>query len=493
MDQPSKLLDRLPQLPPRPSSRSNLPAQSGHGKEDAAKKRLTARLETMGPEPPEPPAVEARTAAVAGLMVANFIGDEGVRGRFVPLAEAKLFDVNALDDLPVAARFVLRILPKLGPDLDQREHIPRAQLLARVKQIRDEMLRLAERHLGDTDEAHGRIVTIKMGSGAADDVHDLRMLADLWGDYATTLAKSAGTAYRPATAREAREMATHLELALLGPLTDEDHEWRGYLYRALAMLVPLYDEVGRAGRFLFHHENPESRFPTLASVARVRRRLKREAPRRTESGDRMSGPISTGPKSFPPEVSLVDVPDEHEEALAEAMTSVPSSARITAAVVAHLSSSPPVAVPVPPSALPPPPPRVDVPSFDPVEVVRLDFSPAAAAGEDADGDLGTADLDLEVTFESESNFYSDVAGTTLGLFVATFVVKKPGTPIAVRLAIPALETPFLVSGEVQWVREFSPQIEAPPGMGVALKPLSPAQKRAVDEFSRIRPPILHDA
>jgi Tfp pilus assembly protein PilZ len=131
-------------------------------------------------------------------------------------------------------------------------------------------------------------------------------------------------------------------------------------------------------------------------------------------------------------------------------------------------------------------------SFDPLEVVRLDFSSSATAGEDADADMETPDLDLELTYMSESNFYSDVAGNVLGLFVATFVVKAVGTPIAVRLSVPQLDDPFLVSGEVQWVREFSPSIDAPPGMGVELKPLDDLHRRAVDAFMRIRPPILHD-
>jgi len=302
MDQTPKLLDRLPRLPPRPSSKTNLPAQGSKAKdgkekekEEAAKKRLTARLEAMSTESLEPPAVDPRTAAVAGLMVANFIGDDAVRRCFLPLASAKLFDLNALDDLPVAARFVLRILPKLGPELDQRDALPKATLLGQIKLIKEEMLRTAERHLLDTDEAHGRLVSIRMGMSAADDVYDLRMLADLWRDYGDTLTSEARAAFRPDAEREARELANHLERALLGPLSEEDVEWRSYLYRALAMLVPLYDEVCRAGRFLFHDNKPEARFPSLASVARVRRRLRRETTRRdSHSALRVSspGPVS---------------------------------------------------------------------------------------------------------------------------------------------------------------------------------------------------------
>ena len=59
------------------------------------------------------------------------------------------------------------------------------------------MLGTAERYLRDTDEAHGRIVTVRMGESAADDVYDLRMLADLWRDYGDTLASEAGSVFRP--------------------------------------------------------------------------------------------------------------------------------------------------------------------------------------------------------------------------------------------------------------------------------------------------------
>ncbi len=336
-----------------------------------------------------------------------------------------------------------------------------------------------------------------MGDSVADDVHDLRMLANLWRDYGETLALGAGAAYRSEAEKEARELATHLELALLGPLSEEDEEWRSYLLRGLAMLVPLYNEVCRAGRFLFHYDRPEARFPTLASVARVRRRLRREAARREGvPSERFPTPYPGTPKSIPPEISLVDVSAGHEEALAEAMVEVPPSGN--AGMLAPmpglpLSSHPPPSVRSsrPPQtsplarSFPPVQPVAERVSFDPVEVVRLDFSPTATAGEDADADLGTADLDLEVTYTSESSFYSDVVGQTVGLFIATFVVKPPGTPIAVRLSFPQLDNPILVSGAVHWVREFSPSIEAPPGMGVALKPLRPEHRRAVDAFLRV--------
>jgi hypothetical protein len=177
--------------------------------------------------------------------------------------------------------------------------------------------------------------------------------------------------------------------------------------------------------------------------------------------------------SVPPEASLADVNDADESALADAMVSVPPN--------------PPSA---PQSEQPKAPPAPSL--IDPMEVVTLDFSPMPSAGEDADADLATAALDLELTYQSESNFYADVAGHDLGLFIATYVVKAPGTPLGVHLTLPQIDEPILVTGTVRWVREFSPSIEAPPGMGMALAPLAPNHRRAIEAFMKVRAPLLHD-
>ena len=58
---------------------------------------------------------------------------------------------------------------------------------------------------------------------------------------------------------------------------------------------------------------------------------------------------------------------------------------------------------------------------------------------------------------------------------------EAGTPLVVRLRIPQLDKAFIVSGLVHWVLPFSPSIEAPPGMGIALKPL--AAKTSTPEVS----------
>jgi hypothetical protein len=461
---PKPLFDRLPAVPTRASAR---PAIPNVGKEEEARKRLKARLASMAAAELRPPGVDARTAAVSALMVANFVADAGVRKRFSKFLDAELLDSNALDDLPVAARLVLRILQKLGPDLDERTIDAPAELRAEARALRDRLLRIADRFLVDIDEASGRLVTVRLGESAADTVYDLRMLAGLCRDHAETLASEAAAQYSPDLERDARATAQRLEDALIGPQNDEEREWRAYLMRALATLVPLYEEVCRAGRYLFHDEKPEAHFPTLAAVARVRRRVKRESMRRLEvTGTPSLRPASTSltppRRSIPPEASLVDVSVEREQALAGA---------IEAAVL-------------------PPAPRPM--QLQALEVVTLDFGAAPSVGAQPDADLEMPDLELDLTLTSESNFYTDVAGTVLGLFIATFVVKPVGTPLVVRLSVPVLDRPFIVSGLVHWVLPFSPSIEAPPGIGLALRPVEGEPRRAINAFMKVRSPILHD-
>jgi hypothetical protein len=465
---PKPLLDRLPAIPSRASSKI-IP---NVGREEAAHKRLKARLQPIATAELQPPGVDPRTAAVSALMVANFVADPGVRKRFAKFIEAELIDTNALDDLPVAARLVLRILQKLEPDLEERTTDVPSELLAAARSLRDRLIRVAERFFADIDEANGQLTTIRLGDGAADTVYDLRMLAGLCRAHAETLATEAGTTYSLDLERDARATAQRLEDALVGPQTGDEREWRAYLLRALVMLVPLYEEVCRAGRFLFHDEKPETHFPTLASVARVRRRVKRESARRTVPVPGMPsvkpGIPSVNPLpaplrvSIPPEVSLVDVSPEREQVLAVA---------IEAAV--------------------PPPPRPA--KLEALEAVTLDFAPAPPVAPTAGEDGEQPDLELDLTFRSESNFYTDVSGTILGLFIATWVVVPVGTTLVVRLTVPHHDRPFIVSGLVHWVLEFSPSIEAPPGIGLALRPLQAGEpRRAIEAFMKARAPILHD-
>jgi hypothetical protein len=244
---------------------------------------------------------------------------------------------------------------------------------------------------------------------------------------------------------------------------------------------------------------PETHFPSLPSVARVRRRLKREAVRRTESTAGMQAvKASFAPPrgSIPPEVSLVGVSPERELALAGALETPPPPSVQPRSVpasppVASTPASSPTSAPAPKLAAAPASTAARPAHVSALEVVTLDFG-ASPAPAQAPSDAEMPDLELDLTFTSESNFYTDVIGTEVGLFIATWVVKPVGTPLVVRLSLPAVAEPFVVSGVVRWVLEFSPSIEAPPGIGLALEGIRSAARRAIDSFMKVRVPILHD-
>jgi uncharacterized protein (TIGR02266 family) len=459
-------------------------------REDSALKRLTGRLEQLDATTLEAPSVDPRTAAIAALMVANFVGREEAKERFATLIRAKLLDADAIDDLPVAARFILRILPKLGPEQGLGLANVPDLLLEVCRARREDLLRLTERHLSDIDEAHGRIATIKLGSGLADLVQDLRLLADLCRDYAEPLEKeSAG--FDPTWSSDARLLAMELEVAIVGPLTDEEREWRAYLLKAWAMLITAYDEVCRAGRFLFFSDKPEARFPSLAAVTRVRRRIKRETARREGSlpPSSMPRPSRHGREnhSIPPEVSLVELPEETS-----------TSSRPLVDVRPPSNASTPIEAPTPPQdeatlALSSSDASVAFAPSSPSPFKAFDLveAPVELVNRASHARIG---VELEVTYASESNFYTGLADgpSEVGLFVATYVVKPQGSRFSISLSLPDTDEPLMVKGVVRWVREFSPYIETPPGMGVSLQDVSAPDRARLDAFMRIRTPFFHD-
>jgi uncharacterized protein (TIGR02266 family) len=119
------------------------------------------------------------------------------------------------------------------------------------------------------------------------------------------------------------------------------------------------------------------------------------------------------------------------------------------------------------------------------------------------GSMGTAasrreharhDIELEVTMESETNFYLGLTENISegGLFIATHVLKPLGTQIGVSFALPDSEVPVRTIGTVRWVREYSETSDTSPGMGVRFEQLTPTQMEQIRHFLSARAPLFHD-
>jgi uncharacterized protein (TIGR02266 family) len=511
----------------------------------AALKRITARLEAMPAGALLAPATDPRTGAVAALMVANYVAERQFAPRFEGLARAGFMEPFALTDLPVLARFVLRILPKVGTELAAL-HIQAPDELTRVcRSHRAELLEIAERHLGEIDEAHGRIKTVRCGASDADLVFDLRMLADVCRDYADVLARDKA-AFTPALSLRARELADRLEEGLLGLAqaapSPEAAEWRDYLRRASCALVSTYEEVARAGRFLFPHDKPEARFPHLASVLRVRRKSGAHMRERASLHEQQAhaqqaqalaaspaAVVRDAPAIAKPTVPSVRPPPPPATATAPS-AAPPAASPIAPSTVGAPTPPAPLAEPLAaPLAAPPPPPPPAGPRLSSPEVALVELGPLRTSRDEAsmaalidrhraplpsvEIDQETLDeiasshrisaapphvegdrvpLEIEVGFTTDSNFFAGLSADALGVFVATYVVKAVGTPLRLTVHLPHLHEPVVLDGSVRWIREFSPTIETAPGMGVALDRVPADARKELDRFFAIRPPLYVD-
>ena len=108
------------------------------------------------------------------------------------------------------------------------------------------------------------------------------------------------------------------------------------------------------------------------------------------------------------------------------------------------------------------------------------------------------DATLEVTLESESNFFSGFATNISegGIFVATHSLQPVRSRLCVALSLPNHPEPFEVQCEVCWLREYNDMIpDMTPGMGVRFLELEDSSEAwgAISEFCRdLREPLFHD-
>jgi uncharacterized protein (TIGR02266 family) len=103
-------------------------------------------------------------------------------------------------------------------------------------------------------------------------------------------------------------------------------------------------------------------------------------------------------------------------------------------------------------------------------------------------------IELEVTMESETNFYLGLTENLSegGLFIATHVLKPLGTQIEVSFKLPDAPEPTKVTGTVRWLREYSPTSDTSPGMGVRFEHIDQHQVELIRSFLTARDPLFYD-
>ena len=106
-----------------------------------------------------------------------------------------------------------------------------------------------------------------------------------------------------------------------------------------------------------------------------------------------------------------------------------------------------------------------------------------------------AQYQVEVTLESESNFYNGFTENISagGLFVATYDTREIGELLTMELALPGREAPLSLHGEVRWIRELNPLTpDMTPGMGVRFIDIPSEAVEAIEAFTKQKDPLFYD-
>lgn len=107
----------------------------------------------------------------------------------------------------------------------------------------------------------------------------------------------------------------------------------------------------------------------------------------------------------------------------------------------------------------------------------------------ADGPRAAFDVGIGV--RSQANLYRGFdSEAPIGVFVPTWNIYPVGTHVRVSMDLPhapRIET----AAVVQWVRETARE-SMWPGLGLAFVSLTPAQRRALQAFCELRPPMFYE-
>jgi uncharacterized protein (TIGR02266 family) len=408
-----------------------------------------------------PPWLDPHSVALRALLVADGLAQPDAWRKLATVAEAGVFDIACVEDLRAVARAVLFILFKLddgeGSRAGSMPDVLRDEALACHATMSD----IVEARLFDSDDAQLWLEVTRQRSDDVDLMFDLRALARLYVEHSETLSFACDA---PVEAARARELADLVEAALFAARVGS--EWYAWQARGWTLLVTLFEEVCRVGRFVLPGV-PGLSFPSLATLARAQRRKHRSSEAAGTAGRAESSAArrSLGPPPLPipggdPSSSApVRLPISDPEPHAKQGPTVASASEVEVPASSR-EVTPPASEPAPPSGL-----------------VRADKR---------------HDVELEVSIWSDSNFYvgftENLSGG--GVFVATHILRPLGSRIDLSVRFPSRAEPLRLHGDVRWIREYSASSDAWPGMGIRFDTLTPEGETLIRDFLRVREPLF---
>jgi uncharacterized protein (TIGR02266 family) len=419
------------------------------------------------------PFADPRQVARAALCLAERMAEPETRRALSVLGDAGIYDPSRApaDDLRMAARALLFILSKVEGTITPAPTPPSA-LVDDAREMRDAMVKVVDRELTESDDARLWLDVVRTSGETSDLAADLRCLANLYRVHASLL---------PAATDSAVQAERALALADAIDGGGSRGEWSAWLARAWALLAPLYEEAGRAIRFVLRSEPEKASFPSLPTMERMRRSKRPSAPGASGwPGAKVSVPA-------PPPLPVFLKPPPLPLSVAKPPPLPVSLPRVNAEpiLVAELEEKVDVARPVSepcpaPEGIHTPHPRHDSSQSVPVRGARRH------------------EVEVEVDLVGDSNFYLGFTENLSkgGLFVATYVLRPIGSILDLSVRLAGHDEPLRLRGEVRWIREPSATSEGTsdlwPGMGVRFQALSAEDTRRILDFLQARAPLFFD-
>jgi len=228
--------------------------------------------------------VDAQEAAIIALSVSRFLAEPEPTARFA-LLNTKLFDQAHVGDLATIALTISHAYVELQSARAQTTEAKLSvALVEAATEVKDRMLECVEylfkRHVTLSKE----VASIRLDSGYRDLASDLIRLAKIYEDKKSTVEKDPLN-YRDTDAATARNRAQEILTELGNAQSAEEKRCVSSLTRAWTLLRTTYDEVQAAGFFLYRHEEPEAKFPSLYASSGAGRPKKAKEPPPAPAGD----------------------------------------------------------------------------------------------------------------------------------------------------------------------------------------------------------------
>lgn len=271
----------MPKSPAIKSPNDNPPDPAAAKK---AYEAITPRMNALAKDDLALLNVDAQEAAIIALSVSRFLAEPEPSARFA-LLDAKLFDPAHTGDLATIALAVSHAYVELQSARAQATEakLPVA-LVDAATEVKERMLECAEYLFKRHAVLSREVASIRVGTGYRDLASDLIRLAKVYEDNKATVEKDPLN-YRSTDAAEARTHAQKILTTLGEAQSAEEKRCVAALTRAWTLLRAGYDEVQAAGVFVYRHEEPEDKFPSLYVSSRGGRPKKAKEPEPATPGD----------------------------------------------------------------------------------------------------------------------------------------------------------------------------------------------------------------